>query len=156
MNAKMLFVSIYTSPIGNIKIEHDEHFVYTAHFTDAIGTLNDESPLYRVIKSELDAYFSNPNHVFKVPVKPAGSTFQQRVWNALINIPVGQTLTYGDLALKLNSSPRAIGQACKRNPITLLIPCHRIISRSGLGGYMGKANALHYKKYLLEHEKFLF
>jgi methylated-DNA-[protein]-cysteine S-methyltransferase len=70
-------------------------------------------------------------------------------------IPAGQTLTYGELSLKLQSSPRAIGQACKRNPIALFIPCHRVVGKKDLGGFMGDPEALLYKKLLLGHEEYL-
>jgi len=70
----------------------------------------------------------------------------------LLVIPAGRTTTYGDLANKLQSSPRAIGQACKKNPLAIFIPCHRVVGKNNCGGYMGREDALPYKLALLQHE----
>jgi methylated-DNA-[protein]-cysteine S-methyltransferase len=80
--------------------------------------------------------------------------FQKRVWRALLTIPRGTTLTYGELAKKLNSSPRAIGQACRANPIPFLIPCHRVVGAKDKGGYFGKrtGSKMALKSWLLEQE----
>lgn len=84
-----------------------------------------------------------------------GTDFQKRVWAALLEIPAGQTLTYGELAQKLNSHPRAIGQACRTNPYPVVIPCHRVVSKTGFGGYAGAVSGdlLNFKKWLLQREK---
>jgi methylated-DNA-[protein]-cysteine S-methyltransferase len=88
----------------------------------------------------------------------AGTVFQQRVWRALCEIPMGETRTYGELAKALGSAPRAVGQACRRNPTPILVPCHRVISVSGLGGYDGVGEGaeddikLQHKRWLLRHE----
>lgn len=147
----MLVVSIFTTPFGKLEVVHDEHFIFNASFTEKTG-IPANSDLARLIGKELDAYFVNPHHRFQLPLKPQGSAYQQKVWNALLVIPVGRTLTYGELALKLQSAPRAIGQACKRNPLALFIPCHRVVGKSDLGGYMGNPKAITYKEALLAHE----
>ncbi len=84
----------------------------------------------------------------------SGTPFQQRVWRELICIPKGKTRSYGDLAKKLHSSARAVAGACRRNPLPLLVPCHRVVARDGLGGFMGKTDgpALAIKQWLLQHE----
>ncbi len=105
-----------------------------------------------VIANEIDAYFHNPHHRFQLALKPQGTIYQQRVWNELLVIPIGRTVTYGELANTLQSGPRAVGQACKKNPIALFIPCHRVVGKANQGGYMGRASALHYKIALLKHE----
>ena len=152
MNSKLI-VSIFTTPFGMLEIVHDEHFIYNSSFTQkAVTSLSLSNELTPLINSELNAYFSDPHHRFQLPLKPQGSAYQQKVWNALLVIPVGRTLTYGELALKLQSSPRAIGQACKRNPLALFIPCHRIVGKNDLGGYMGNPKAVSYKESLLAHE----
>lgn len=151
MNAKLIR-SIFTTPFGMLEIVHDEHFIFNSSFTQkAITPI--QNALAQLISSELNAYFSDPHHRFQLPLKPHGSTYQQKVWNALLVIPVGRTLTYGELALKLQSSPRAIGQACKRNPLALFIPCHRVVGKNDLGGYMGNVEAISYKEALLSHER---
>lgn len=84
----------------------------------------------------------------------SGTPFQQRVWQELIRIPPGETRSYGELAEKLRSSARAVAGACRRNPISLLVPCHRVVAKNGLGGFMGKTDgpALAIKQWLLQHE----
>lgn len=81
--------------------------------------------------------------------------FQKRVWAELLKIPPGQTVTYSELANKLNSHPRAIGQACRSNPLPVTIPCHRVVGKNNLGGYFGhtQGELLDKKKKLLESEK---
>lgn len=147
----MLISSIFSTPWGSFEVVHNEHFVFSAAFTQK-PSIPSKSTLSTLIERELAAYFINPQHRFQLPLKPQGSAYQQKVWSALLVIPVGRTLTYGELALNLQSSARAVGQACKRNPLALFIPCHRIIGKSSLGGYMGNPDALSYKKALLAHE----
>ncbi len=150
MNASLI-VSTFTTPPGLLEVVHDEHFIFNAFFTEKVGTAANH-PLSDLIAAELSAYFSDPHHRFQLQLKPQGSIYQQKVWNALLVIPVGRTLTYGELSQKLQSSPRAIGQACKRNPIALFIPCHRVVGKNDIGGYMGNPDALSYKSSLLSHE----
>jgi len=115
---------------------------------------NDEKEIRDDVKVELEKYFSNPKHIFNLPLDPHGTEFQKRVWKALQEIPSGETLTYGELAKKLNSHPRAVGQACRRNPIPVIIPCHRVVAQNGLGGYSGEriGALMDFKKQLLAHE----
>lgn len=148
---KKLIITVFFSPFGNIEIVYDEHFIYNANFTHNPPSSTSNS-LTQLIRTELQAYIDNPHHRFQLPLKPQGSVYQQKVWNGLLVIPVGRTLTYGELALQLQSSPRAIGQACKRNPLVLFIPCHRVVGKNNLGGYMGNPQALSYKESLLTHE----
>lgn len=147
----MLIVSIFTTPWGMLEVVHDEHFVFNASFTQKSGILA-KSDLAKIINQELESYYADPHHRFQLPLKPQGSIYQQKVWNALLVIPVGRTLTYGELAIKLQSSPRAVGQACKRNPLAIFIPCHRVVGKDNLGGYMGNPDAISFKKALLNHE----
>lgn len=151
MNAPLI-VSVFTTPLGMFEVVHDEHFIFNSFFSQK-SQANQNNHLADLIQSELKAYFTDPHHRFQLPLKPQGSAYQQKVWKALLVIPVGRTLTYGELAHKLQSAPRAIGQACKRNPLALFIPCHRIVGKSDLGGYMGNPAALSYKSFLLDHEK---
>ena len=106
------------------------------------------------VVAQLEAYFRDPRHRFTVPLAPGGTAFQQRVWAALQAIPAGTVLTYGDLAQKLDTAARAIGGACRANPIPILIPCHRVVGRQGLGGYTGAVTGdpLGIKRWLLRHE----
>ena len=104
-----------------------------------------------VVRQWLDAYFSGekPDHA-RLPLAPRGTAFQKRVWKELLEIPCGRTSTYAALAEKLGSSPRAVGQAVGRNPVSILIPCHRVVGRDGsLTGYAGGLDA---KRHLLTLE----
>ncbi len=150
----MLIVSTFNTPAGWLEVAYDEHYIYQAAFTDGLTKKHNavSSQLGDKIAAELKAYSVNPHHHFHLPLKPLGSTYQQKVWNALLVIPVGRTVTYGELATALQSSPRAIGQACKKNPLALFIPCHRVVGKNNQGGYMGRADALSYKVSLLGHE----
>lgn len=151
----MLSLTAYQTPIGWLNVQYDEHFVFRAVFshTPLETPMHLTAPaLSQTIDHELSRYFRDPNHRFQLPLKPLGTPYQQRVWNALLVIPVGRTVTYGELANTLQSSPRAIGQACKNNPLALFIPCHRVVGKDNPGGYMGHAKALSYKHDLLTHE----
>jgi len=89
---------------------------------------------------ELERYLVDPGFRFTVPLAPSGTLFQRRVWDLIAGIPAGQSRTYGELAQKLVTAPRAVGQACGANPIALMIPCHRVVGGLGtLGGFMGRA-----------------
>jgi len=103
------------------------------------------------ITRAFEAYFSGDcNALNALPSKPEGTPYEQSVWRALQDIPVGNTTSYGALAKTLNSSPRAIGRANGRNPVCLIHPCHRVIGADGsLTGYAG---GLHRKEWLLKHE----
>ena len=88
------------------------------------------------LSAQLDAYWHNPAHEFDLLFVPAGTPFQLRVWRALLAIPCGQPTTYGALAKQLGTAARAVGQACGSNPLPIIIPCHRVVAASGLGGFM--------------------
>ncbi|SHE98458.1 methylated-DNA-[protein]-cysteine S-methyltransferase [Litoreibacter ascidiaceicola] len=87
--------------------------------------------------TQLQEYFAGSRQVFDLPLEPRGSAFQQKFYAALSAIPYGETRTYGDLAAELGVSAQAIGQACGANPIAILIPCHRVLGATGLGGFSG-------------------
>lgn len=106
------------------------------------------------VVSQLQAYFADSRFCFSIPLAITGTAFQQQVWAALQAIPPGTTLTYGELGKQLNTAARAIGNACRNNPVPILIPCHRVVSRQGLGGYAGAitGDPLAIKRWLLQHE----
>ena len=107
------------------------------------------------VKDQLESYFVNAQSGFDVEVLAEGTAFQQSVWRIIAAIKVGKTLTYTDVAKKLNSSPRAVGNACRANPVPIIVPCHRIISMSGIGGFAGQreGNNIIIKDWLLKHEQ---
>ncbi|MGD2138309.1 MAG: methylated-DNA--[protein]-cysteine S-methyltransferase, partial [Gammaproteobacteria bacterium] len=103
---------------------------------------------------ELQAWFRDPHAAFSVPLESAATPFQQGVRTALQQIPAGQTRTYGELAARLGSGARAVGNACRHNPFPILVPCHRVVSATGMGGYAGSTEGaeLARKRWLLQHE----
>lgn len=113
------------------------------------------NPLARLVCEQLMAYLEDPRFVFDLPLAIEGTPFQKRVWQVMCEIPVGHTLTYGEVAKKLATAPRAVGGACGTNPLPIVIPCHRIIASGGaLGGFMGTRDVhpLSIKQWLLKHE----
>lgn len=108
----------------------------------------------RVVE-RLQRYLLHPHCAFELPLAPRGTPFQQRVWQAILAIPAGQALTYSELAQQVGSGPRAVANACGANPIPVIIPCHRVVAKGGLGGFMqGRETAsLSIKQWLLAHER---
>ena len=108
---------------------------------------------FKQMIQEILAYLQQPHQAFSLPAQLAGSAFQQKVWLAILAIPLGQTRTYSELAAQLQSGPRAVANACGANRLPLLIPCHRVLAKNGLGGFMrGDKNGLSIKRWLLAHE----
>lgn len=113
------------------------------------------SDLARRVCQSLQAYFRDGHYRPAPPLAPAGTPFQRRVWAALCRIPPGRVITYGDLARRLGSAPRAVAGACRANPWPLVVPCHRVVAAGGPGGYMGRTGgrALAVKQWLIAHER---
>lgn len=125
-----------SSPLGPLTVFEDETAVVAVEFGRAPG--GEETPLLDEARRQLDAYFDGRLRDFSLPLAAAGSAFQRAVWAAISAIPYGETRTYGDLALRLGSAARAIGGACGRNPIPIIVPCHRVVGAGGrLTGYSG-------------------
>lgn len=141
----------YRSPLGIIEITADEYGLTSLHFVDQdIPSSTTSSQTIPDTIAWLDTYFAG-----KIPEKaPAlhliGTAFQRSVWQALLAIPYGQVRTYSQLADQLNSSPRAVGNAVGKNPVLLIVPCHRVVGQGGrLTGYSG---GLERKRQLLNLE----
>lgn len=113
-----------------------------------------ESSLDQSSEHDLSQYWQNPDKPFAIKLLKQGSNYRNQVWTALCQIPFGETITYSALAKTIGSSARAVGNACRDNPYALFIPCHRVVSVSGMGGYCGQTEgdllAIKYK--LLEFE----
>ena len=99
-------------------------------------------------------YFTCPRHVFQCRLALRGTPFCRRVWRALLEIPPGRVSTYGELAFLLGTSPRAVAAACRANPYPVVVPCHRVVAKTGPGGYCGQVVGkwLDLKRWLLKHE----
>lgn len=140
-----------SSPIGPITLEEKEGKLVGLEFGGEIH--HDFSSLLYEGEKELREYFSGKRKEFSIPIAPEGTEFQQRVWEALLSIPYGETRTYGDIARAIGNpkAVRAVGGANRRNPISIIVPCHRVIGADGsLTGYGG---GLDKKIFLLNLEK---
>jgi len=124
------------SPLGALTLFEEDGKIISLDWGAVDG--GEETPLLRKAADQLEAYFDGELTQFDVPLDPHGTAFQKKLWRALETIPYGKTLTYGELASRIDSAPRAIGGACGRNPIPILIPCHRVLAAGGkMGGYSG-------------------
>lgn len=111
--------------------------------------------LAKAFSKQCAQYFKDAAFLFDVPLKPAGTAHQQKVWNATLGIGLGKTSTYGEIAKKIKSGARAVGTACGANPYPLVTPCHRVVSAQGLGGFMKEDAPGFYRQvkiWLLKHE----
>ncbi len=149
----MEYISRYVSPLGGILLAGDETgltglwFEGQKYYARNLAERHEtrELPLFEETKGWLDVYFFGENPDFTPPLHLKGTPFQNRVWQALRTIPSGETVTYGDLARRLGecpggtpTSPRAVGGAVGRNPISIIVPCHRVVGAKGqLTGYAG-------------------
>jgi methylated-DNA-[protein]-cysteine S-methyltransferase len=138
------------SPVGRLTLEEADEHIVAIHWGDDAAAGNG-SPLLVEAARQLVAYFDAELREFDLPLAPEGSPFEQRVWAAMQTIPYGETRSYGDLAAMIGSVPRAVGGACGRNPIPIVVPCHRVLAKVGLGGYSGDGG-LATKQLLLELE----
>ncbi len=137
------------SPVGPLCVVSDGTAITALRW----GTASDEdkTPELSEALSQLAAYFEGRLTRFDLPLDVAGSEFQRRVCDAMCEIPFGETVTYGNLATRIDASAQAIGTACGGNPIPVIIPCHRVLGASGLGGYSGQGG-VETKVWLLRHE----
>jgi methylated-DNA-[protein]-cysteine S-methyltransferase len=124
------------SPVGQLTIDEEDDAIVAIRWADEPA--GNGSPLLAEAARQLDAYFAGQRSHFDLPLAPAGSPFEARVWSAMQLIPYGETRSYGDLASMIGSAPRPVGRACGHNPIPIVIPCHRVLARGGLGGYSGQ------------------
>lgn len=140
---------------GYIQIRAQADCIVSVDFMNMPPVLHASSNLLLLrAQQQLEAYCEQAQSGFDLPLQLRGTAFQLRVWQALQLIPPGEVRTYGDLAQQLNSSPRAIGGACRANPAPIIVPCHRVVSRHGMGGYSGETTGVNIqtKQGLLRHE----
>ncbi|MDT4761542.1 methylated-DNA--[protein]-cysteine S-methyltransferase [Sphaerochaeta sp. PS] len=147
------YVTRYDSPFGPITLQSDGQALTGLDFGDKLTTRGQTLQLFDKTKLELDEYFAGKRKVFTVPLSTKGSPFQQKVWNALLRIPYGETCSYADIALEIENPKafRAVGMANNRNKIGIIIPCHRVIGKDGT--LVGYAGGLEFKLALLDLEK---
>lgn len=133
-----------------IKVVQDENRITSMFFSDE---KNVEFDVENEIQKQIKEYEDENRKEFNLPLHLIGTEFQKQVWNALLEIPFGETRTYQEIAIRIGKPKalRAVGGACNRNPIGIIVPCHRVIGKNGsLTGYAG---GLFYKELLLKHEK---
>ena len=145
----------YDTPIGKIRLTEENQELIGLQFGESrMDSINiEETPFLKEVYSMLSGYFRGEVTKFSIPLNLRGTEFQKKVWNALLEIPYGETCSYGQIAQKIGTpkGARAVGGANNRNPIAIIVPCHRVIGGDGkLVGYAGGAEV---KKQLLDLEK---
>ena len=143
------------TPAGELVLVGDEDVLRGVYFADGrhppLDDLREADEPFAVARDQLAEYFAGERRVFTLAVDPPGTAFQRRVWQALQTIPYGTTRAYGALARELGTAPRAVGLANGRNPLSIVVPCHRLVGAAGaLTGYGG---GLHRKEALLALER---
>lgn len=158
----MKYFSYCSSPLGDMQMIEENNSlthlnlsvnqILPADFPKGSITQKD-TPLISSAKRQLDEYFQGKRKSFDLPLAPSGTQFQQKVWNALCTIPYGETRSYKEIAAQIQNPKgcRAVGMANNRNPIMIIIPCHRVIGSNG--SLVGYAGGLDIKQWLLAHEK---
>jgi len=140
--------------IGRVRISASADQITKIEWSNLASKHVDEAVIQHA-STQLLAYFKQAHNDWSLPLAAVGTDFQQRVWHYLQTIPIGETRYYSDVAKALNSSARAVGNACRANPFVIVVPCHRVVSKAGLGGYDGKTtgNNIKIKQWLLQHER---
>ncbi|MBR9675664.1 methylated-DNA--[protein]-cysteine S-methyltransferase [Candidatus Woesearchaeota archaeon] len=145
-------IAYYTSPMGILEIKEENNYIASIKFVNNKKVGQTLNKTLKLCIKQLDQYFNNNRRSFDIRTSQKGTSFQKKVWEEIQKISYGKTITYKELANKINNPKayRAVGGALNKNKIAIIIPCHRIISTKGLGGY---AAGLNKKNWLLKHEK---
>ncbi len=152
----MDYQAIIPAPFGKLGVRCSDEAVLGIDFLSLRARpLAPCNALAKKVCVQLETYLADADFRFDLPLMLDATPHQRKVWRAMQAIPCGQTLTYGELAKQIGSSAQAVGQACGSNPIPVVIPCHRVVGRTGLGGFMKHADgeSLDIKRWLLEHER---
>jgi methylated-DNA-[protein]-cysteine S-methyltransferase len=151
-----MFNAVIDAPFGKIGIRLQAEMVREiVYLPESVRNVAPETPLAKQTAQQIERYLERASASFDLPLAAVGTAFQKRVWAAISEIPPGVVLTYGQLARQVGSAPRAVGQACGSNYFPLVIPCHRVVSSSGLGGFAHHADDNFFrnvKRWLLAHE----
>jgi methylated-DNA-[protein]-cysteine S-methyltransferase len=137
------------SPLGALAVFEEDGAIVRLRWGKGA---EDSTPLLDAARAQLADYFAGRLQAFDLPVAPKGSDFERAVWAELVRIPFGRTLTYGDLATRVDGVARAVGGACGANPIPIIIPCHRILATGGGMGGFSAPGGVETKRRLLELE----
>ena len=155
MKVNAQYEAVIISPFGAVVISLHANQMAIHLLAESPSEENKLStnPLVKQAYTQIMQYLQQPSSKFDLPIEVHGTVFQQRVWQAIAAIPAGQTYTYSQLAEKIGSGPRAVANACGANRLPLLIPCHRVLAKNGVGGFMkGQPHGLAIKQWLLAHE----
>jgi len=151
-----LFSSIVEVPFGaiGIRVEHGELRELT-YLPPEYEPKPGQDSLSKKIAKQVQAYIKNPDFEFDIDLPIVGTDHQRKVWNVINAIPRGSVLTYAQVAKRISSAPRAVGQACGANWYPLIIPCHRVTATGGIGGFARHDGGFHQnvKRWLLQHER---
>lgn len=150
-----MYLVYYLSPVGLLRLESDGEALCAVQLAPARTDAERSCPVLTETARQLDEYFAGRRRAFDLPLRAAGTPFQQRVWAALRAIPYGETRSYGQIAAAVGNpkASRAVGMANNRNPIMIVVPCHRVIGADGR--MVGYAGGVWIKEYLLRLEGFL-
>jgi methylated-DNA-[protein]-cysteine S-methyltransferase len=149
------YAAVLRAPTFALGIRCNADEVTAIEYLEPRDEIAPRTPLAKEAVRQLRAYLKDPRFAFGLPLAPAGTPFQRRVWDRIAAIPAGRTQAYGELAAALHSGPRAVGNACGANPYPLVVPCHRVVAaKQGLGGFARQRGGflLDVKRWLLEHE----
>lgn len=140
----------------SLGVRCDGDMITAIEFLEPRTEIAPQMPLAKEAVRQLRSWLADPAFLFSLPLAPAGTAFQRRVWQQIATIPPGQTRSYGELAQALHSAPRPVGGACGANPYPVVVPCHRVVaSGGGLGGFNRQRGGflLEVKRWLLDHER---
>jgi len=152
----MSYQAKFVMPFGVLGIRCDDVKLVSIDFLPSTeNPQHANSAVSELVCKQLQDYLENPHIQFLILLKLDGTLHQQKVWQAMLDIPCGKTRSYGEVAAELKSAAQAVGQACGRNAIPIIIPCHRVVAKAGLGGFMQHASgdSLDIKRWLLAHEQ---
>jgi methylated-DNA-[protein]-cysteine S-methyltransferase len=152
----MMFNAVIDAPFGKVGIRLEADTVREiVYLPDSVRSVAPDTPLAKEAAQQIERYLARASATFDLPLAALGTAFQQRVWTAISEIPPGVVLTYGQLAKRIGSAPRAVGQACGSNYFPIVIPCHRVVAASGIGGFAHHGDDGFFrqvKRWLLAHE----
>lgn len=145
--------SYYKSPIGVLEIICEKNSLISLKLVKNTDKADSETALIKEIKIQLGEYFSGERKIFDIKLKPTGTDFQNKIWKELQKIPYGETMSYSEIAATVGNknAQRAVGSACNKNPIMIIIPCHRVISKNGKLGGFAYGNTVKQKLLVLEN-----
>jgi methylated-DNA-[protein]-cysteine S-methyltransferase len=157
MKKEILFSAVVPAPFGHVGIRTEAGSLRElVYLPQSFAKVLPVDAFTERVAQQVARYFEDPDYQFDLPKAEIGTVFQRKVWAVISSIPRGMVLTYGDVAKRIQSAPRAVGQACGANWFPIVIPCHRVTAASGLGGFAhhGEDDCFHssVKRWLLAHE----